>query len=81
MPYGRHRGRRLAELTETEEGLGYLRWLAETVGGGIARAAEILLQSRGSALVSDGNSCSNVSSSRMKKPAGAGTHGGAEVTP
>ena len=43
MPWGRHRGRQLADLTGTHEGLGYLRWLADGVEGNVSTAARILL--------------------------------------
>ena len=43
MPYGKHEGRRLSDLAETDGGLGYLRWLAANVKGNVGIAARIML--------------------------------------
>jgi hypothetical protein len=43
MPWGRYRGHQLADLTGTDEGLGYLRWLADAVEGNVSTAARILI--------------------------------------
>jgi uncharacterized protein (DUF3820 family) len=63
MPWGRYRGRQLADLTGTDEGLGYLRWLADAVEGNVSTAARILLD-HASQTSSDGPSSLN------KKPCG-----------
>lgn len=43
MPFGRFRGRPLAELTRTPDGRSYLRWPARETEGNAAAAAAILL--------------------------------------
>lgn len=75
MPWGRHRGRQLADLTGTHEGLGYLRWLADGVEGNISTAARILLD-HASRTSSDGPS------PRKKSPVCGGSQTGTgEATP
>lgn len=66
MPYGRFCGRKLANLTGSDEGLGYLRWLADAVEGNVSTAARILLD-HASQTSSDGPS------PRKENPAGGGT--------
>jgi uncharacterized protein (DUF3820 family) len=44
MPWGKHAGRKLADLIATDEGLGYLRWLAANVKGNVGIAARIMLE-------------------------------------
>jgi uncharacterized protein (DUF3820 family) len=68
MPWGKYRDRQLADLTETEEGLGYLRWLAANIEGNASTAAGILLDS----VATTGSDVS----SRNKKPAAGGSVGG-----
>jgi uncharacterized protein (DUF3820 family) len=43
MPFGKHRGRTLADLAGTEAGRDYLEWLAENVEGNAATAAAVVL--------------------------------------
>jgi hypothetical protein len=43
MPWGKYRGKKLADLTATEEGRGYLQWLAAEVEENVSTAARILL--------------------------------------
>jgi hypothetical protein len=44
MPYGKHQGQKLADLTGTEDGLSYVRWLAANVKGNVGIAASIMLE-------------------------------------
>jgi hypothetical protein len=44
MPWGKHAGRQLHTLTGTDEGLGYLRWLATRNAGNASIAARIMLE-------------------------------------
>jgi uncharacterized protein (DUF3820 family) len=44
MPYGKHKGRTVAELAETGPGRSYLRWVAENVDGNAGMAAAIVLK-------------------------------------
>lgn len=75
MPYGHYRGRKLADLTGTDEGLGYLRWLADEVEGNVSTAARILLD-HASQTSSDGPS------PRKKSPADRqGSTGTSGATP
>jgi uncharacterized protein (DUF3820 family) len=43
MPFGKHRGKSLAELTRTDSGRGYVEWLAENVAGNVGTAAGVVL--------------------------------------
>ena len=44
MPFGKHRGKTLGELSKSGQGRGYLRWLAESNYGNAQKAAEIVLR-------------------------------------
>jgi hypothetical protein len=44
MPYGKHRGRQLGDLIETDDGLAYVRWLATRNAGNASVAASIMLE-------------------------------------
>jgi uncharacterized protein (DUF3820 family) len=43
MPFGKHRGRTIADVAGTAAGRGYLAWVAENVEGNAATAAGIVL--------------------------------------
>ena len=45
MPFGKHRGKTLGELSKSGQGRGYLPWLAESNYGNAQKAAEIVLRS------------------------------------
>jgi hypothetical protein len=72
MPWGKYRGHRLADLAATEEGRGYLRWLAADVEGNASTAARVLLDHAFPSCL-DGPS-------RKKDPAGSGTPTGSSET-
>ncbi len=44
MPFGKHRGKTLADLAKSEQGRDYLRWLAASDYGNAQKAAEIVLR-------------------------------------
>jgi uncharacterized protein (DUF3820 family) len=44
MPYGKHQGRQLGDLVETEDGLSYVRWLATRDAGNPSIAVIIMLE-------------------------------------
>jgi hypothetical protein len=44
MPFPPHKGRTLADLIETSDGLSYVRWLATRTTGNASIAASIMLQ-------------------------------------
>jgi hypothetical protein len=41
--FGKHKDKKIGDLAESTEGRAYLTWLAETVGGNAAKAAEVSL--------------------------------------
>jgi uncharacterized protein (DUF3820 family) len=43
MPWGKHQGRKLAELADDPAGRDYLRWLAREVDGNVGIAAGMVL--------------------------------------
>ena len=44
LPFGKHRGKTLGELSRSEQGRGYLAWMTENVEGNAQKAAEIVLR-------------------------------------
>jgi uncharacterized protein (DUF3820 family) len=44
MPYGKHAGRQLGDLVETEDGRSYVRWLATRDAGNPSIAARIMIE-------------------------------------
>jgi uncharacterized protein (DUF3820 family) len=75
LPWGKYRGRMLLELTDDPAGRDYLRWLAREVHGNAGIAAGIVLDHVET-------TCSDVSSSRKRKPAGVGAPAGlSDATP
>jgi uncharacterized protein (DUF3820 family) len=44
MPYGKHAGRQLGDLIETEDGRSYVRWLATRDAGNPSVAARIMIE-------------------------------------
>jgi uncharacterized protein (DUF3820 family) len=44
LPFGKFKGRSLAELAETSEGMDYLRWAAENMDGNAGIACRLVLE-------------------------------------